>query len=132
MSTQKEIELILARHLASYLAVPVFVADPMGNLVYYNEQAALVLGHPFEESEDLPLHDRLSALEPHDDAGLPMSPDRMPLAVAVAEQRPVHCKLWIRGLDGVPRHIEATAFPLIGFGERYAGAMSVFWEIDKG
>ena len=130
--SQKEIELILARHLASYLAVPVFVADPLGNLVYYNEQAGLVLGHPFEDSEDLPLYDRLRALEPNDESGVPIPPERMPLAVAVAERRPVHCRLWIKGLDGVPRHIEATAFPLIGFGERYAGAMSVFWEIEAG
>ena len=129
--SQKEIELILARHLASYLAVPVFVADPAGNLVYYNEQAAIVLGHPFEESEDLPLYDRLRALDPHDESNAPIPPENLPLAVAIAEQRPVHRRLWIKGLDGVPRHIEATAFPLIGFGDRYAGAMSVFWEIDK-
>ena len=129
--SQKEIELILARHLASYLALPVFVADQVGNLVYYNEQAGVVLGHPFEESEDLPLYDRLRALEPKDEAGMPIPPEKLPLAVAVAEQRPAHCRLWIKGLDGVPRHIEATAIPLIGLGERHAGAMSVFWEIDE-
>jgi PAS domain-containing protein len=128
---QKEIELILARHLASYLSVPVFVADPTGNLVYYNEQAGAVLGHPFEDSEDLPLYDRLSALEPKDEKGLPIPVEKLPLAVAVAEQRPVHCRLRIRGLDGVHRYIEATAFPLIGFGGRHAGAMSVFWEIEE-
>jgi PAS domain-containing protein len=129
--SQKEIELILARHLASYLAMPVFVADRLGNLVYYNEQAGVVLGHPFEESEDLPLYERLRALEPHDDSGESIPAEKLPLAVAIAEQRPVHCRLWIRGLDGVPRHIEATAFPLIGFGERHAGAVSVFWEIEE-
>jgi PAS domain-containing protein len=128
---QHELELILARHLASYLAVPVFVADRHGNLVYYNEQAGVVLGHPFEDSEDLPLYARLSALEPKDEAGAPIPVEALPLAVAIAEQRPVHCRLRIKGLDGVPRYIEATAFPLIGFGERHAGAMSVFWEIEE-
>ncbi len=128
----KEIELILARQLASYLAVPVFVADPQGNLVYYNEQAGIVLGHPFEDSEDLPLYDRLGSLEPREEAGKPIPPANMPLALAVTDRRPVHHRFWIRGLDGVPRHIEATAFPLLGFDNRFAGAMSVFWEIDKG
>jgi PAS domain-containing protein len=129
--SQKEIELILSRHLASYLAVPVFVADPQGNLVYYNEQAGVVLGHPFEESEEMPLYDRLSALDPCDENGSPLPANELPLFVAVAEARPVHRTLWIRGLDGVSRHIEVTAFPLIGYGERHAGAMSVFWEIDE-
>ena len=33
---QKAIEVILMRQLASYLAMPIFVVDPDGNLLFYN------------------------------------------------------------------------------------------------
>ena len=37
-------------------------------------------------------------------------------------------ELWIRGLDSVLRHIEVSAFPLIGQSDRYLGAVALFWE----
>ena len=65
---------------------------------------------------------------PTDDDGRPLAPERLPLTIAVAERRPAHGTLWIRGLDGVRRRIEATAFPLLGFSERPLGAVVIFWE----
>ena len=35
--SQKEIEVILARQLASYLALPVFIVDLEGTLLFYND-----------------------------------------------------------------------------------------------
>ncbi|MFO7533987.1 MAG: hypothetical protein R6W93_16140 [Candidatus Limnocylindrales bacterium] len=43
---QQPVELILVRHLASRLAVPVFVVDPSGDLVYFNEPAPAIPGPP--------------------------------------------------------------------------------------
>ena len=40
---QREIEGILARHLSDYLALPVFMADPEGNLIFNNEPAEWTL-----------------------------------------------------------------------------------------
>ena len=37
--SQKEIEQILIRQLASYLAMAVLIVDADGNLVFYNEPA---------------------------------------------------------------------------------------------
>ena len=42
--SQKAIELILMRQLASSLAMPIFLVDPSGNLVFYNEPAEQLLG----------------------------------------------------------------------------------------
>jgi hypothetical protein len=33
---QKEIEVILTRQLASYLAMPIIIIDPLGTLLFYN------------------------------------------------------------------------------------------------
>ena len=41
--------LILARELASNLAMPMFLVDTRGMLVYYNDAAEIVIGKPFAE-----------------------------------------------------------------------------------
>ena len=45
---QKPIELILARQLATTLAMATFLVDPDGTLVFYNEPAERLLGLRFE------------------------------------------------------------------------------------
>jgi PAS domain-containing protein len=125
---QKPIEVILMRQLASYLAMPIFVVDATGTLVFYNEPAERVLGRRFEEAGEMPARDWATLWDPTDDDGRPLAPERLPLMIAVAERRPAHVRLWIRGLDGVRRCIEATAFPLIGRAEQSLGAVVIFWE----
>jgi len=54
MALSKDIEVILSRHLASCLAMPIFIVDPVGNLLFYNEPAELILGRRFEETGEMP------------------------------------------------------------------------------
>ena len=129
MSPQQEIEMILARQLASYLVMPIFVVDPEGTLVFYNESAEPILGRRFEETGAMPMREWSTIFEPTDEAGVPIAPKELALAIALAEQRPAHRVLWIRGLDHVPREIEVTCFPLIGQANRYLGAIAIFWEV---
>jgi PAS domain-containing protein len=42
--SQHDVELILMTQVASYLATPIFVVDPNGDLVYFNEPAEQLLG----------------------------------------------------------------------------------------
>lgn len=126
---QKEIEVILARQLASYLAMSIFIVDPQGTLLYYNEPAERILGRRFEETGEMPVGEWSTIFEPTDEAGRPLKPEALPLVIALNERRPAHGSFWINGLDGVQRHIEVTAFPLIGQAERYVGALAIFWEV---
>ena len=48
------IQIILARQLAGYLSVPVFLVDQKGNLLFYNEPAEAILGRRFEETGAMP------------------------------------------------------------------------------
>ena len=48
--SQKEIEVILTRQLATYLAMPIFVIDTQGTLLFYNESAEAILGRRFDET----------------------------------------------------------------------------------
>jgi PAS domain-containing protein len=126
---QQDIEVILVRQLASYLAMPIFIVDPQGTLIFYNEPAELILGRRFEETGEMPIAEWSTIFEPTDEAGQLIAPANNPLVIAMAERRPTHRTLWIQGLDKVRRHLEVTCFPLIGQASRYLGAIAIFWEI---
>jgi PAS domain-containing protein len=127
----QEIEMILARHLASYLAMPIFLVDPQGTLLFYNAPAELILGRRFDETGPLLLEEWGIIFTPVDvpDGGL--APNEMPLVIALTKRQPAHRDFWIRGLDQVPRHIEVTGVPVIGQAGRHLGALAIFWEIDN-
>lgn len=125
--TQHPIEVILAKRLASHLAMPIFLVDPMGNLLFYNELAERLLGQRFDETGEVPLEQWSTASEPMDDAGRPLPPSELPL-LALDKREPAHRRISIRGFDGVRRHIAVTALPLEGVTGRFVGAMAVFWE----
>jgi len=124
---QYEIEVILLRQLASYLAMPIFIVDPRGTLVFYNEPAEIILGKRFEETGEMSVEEWSKAFQATDEQGRPLEPEAVPLMIAFNDRRPTHGSLWIRGLDGVRRHIEATAFPLVGQSDRFLGAVVLFW-----
>jgi PAS domain-containing protein len=125
---QQAIELILMRQLASYLATPVFLVDPGGTLLYYNEPAEDILGEHFDEAGPMPVDRWATIFTPVDDEGRELEPDALPLVRALTEGRPAHGRFWIEGLDRVRRHIEVTAFPLLGVAGRFVGAVAIFWE----
>jgi PAS domain-containing protein len=129
MSPQQAIEMILTCQLASYLALPIFVVDPEGMLVFYNESAEPILGKRFDETGAMPMSEWSTIFQPTDEAGVALAPTALPLALALAEQRPVHRAFWIHGLDNVRRHIEATCLPLIGQTRGFLGAVALFWEV---
>ena len=129
--SQKEIEVILTRQLATYLAMPIFVVDPDGTLVFYNEPAEAILGCRFDETGALSLREWSQLFRATDEQGAPLPPDERPVLIAVTERRPSHRDFWISGLDNVLRHIEVTAFPLIGQADRYLGAVAIFWETTR-
>jgi hypothetical protein len=54
--------------------------------------------------------------------------DARPVAIALLERRPTHHTFRIRGLDGHPREISATAFPLLASADELVGVVSIFWE----
>ena len=79
----------------------------------------------------MPISEWTTLFKPLDDTGAPLPPDAMPLMIALTEHRPAYRRFWIRGLDSVLRHIDVTAFPLIGQAERYLGAIAIFWEVRE-
>jgi PAS domain-containing protein len=129
---QQEVELILARQLAGGLAVPILLIDARGDWLYFNEPAELLLGRRFDEIDALPLEARTAVLSPRDEDGRPMAAEELPGVRALRERRPVHGVLYIHGLDGVVRQIQATALPLESARGHLLGSLVVLWMHDAG
>ena len=126
---QQDVEAILMRRLASYLATPIFLQGAEGQLLYFNAAAAPILGMPFEEMLASSREELYASFSPTALDGSPLAPETHPLTIAREQNAPAHLRFAIRGMDDVMRPIEATAFPLIGQTGRNLGAVGVFWEI---
>jgi PAS domain-containing protein len=125
------IQIILTRQLAGYLSVPLFLVDPSGTLLFYNEPAEGILGRRFEETGAMSAEEWSSAFTPLDEGGQPIPPEQLPLRITLAKQRPAYRRLFIRGLDGVLRHLEVASIPITGVQGEFLGAAALFWEISE-
>jgi PAS domain-containing protein len=123
-----DVEVILMKQVASYLAIPIFLVDVAGTLIFYNEPAEALLGRRYDETGDMPLEEWGTVWLPTNADGKELAPEDLPLAVALAERRPAHGRSWITAMDGQRHHLAVTAFPLVGQNERELGAVALFWE----
>jgi hypothetical protein len=42
-----------------------------------------------------------------------------------------YSRFFIKGLDGVVRHVEVAAIPITGLQDEFLGAAAMFWEVPK-
>jgi PAS domain-containing protein len=129
--SQQPLELILLKQVAGYLATPLFLVDPTGTLLFYNEPAEELLGHRYEETGQMPLDEWGTLFSPTDSLGRALPPNDLPLARALAGRTPTQGSFFIRGLDGVSRHLSVTAVPLEGPGGIDLGALAIFWALPR-
>ena len=126
----KEIEVILARHLASCLAMPIFIVDEKGNLVFYNEPAEPILGRRFEEAGEVKIDEWSKILIASDPDGAEIPYDDRPVIIALEQQQPSSREIILTGFHNIQHHISVTAIPIIGQADRFLGAIAIFWEIE--
>ncbi len=129
--SSREIEVILSRQLADSLSTPVFIVDPIGDLIFYNEPAEELLGLRYEETGTMPVSEWSSIFTPMDDQGNVLPPKDLPLVKTLSEQQPAHGDFWIRSLKNKKHKISVTSFPIIGRPDRFLGAIAIFWKISE-
>jgi PAS domain-containing protein len=127
----QQIELILMRQLAGYLSLPIFIVDMNGDLLYYNEPAAKLIGRPFDEAGAMAIADLVTTFHATTEDGSPLTTDHLPVTKALRDRRPAYARVRYRSLDGVARMIDITAFPLDGHGGRHVGVVAIFWEATE-
>ena len=130
MQPQQPVEMVLLRQLASYLALPVWMMDGNGDLIYYNEPAERLLGINFDDVG--PLHaDQLAGMfQATDRQGEPIADRDLPVVSALVERKPSHGQIRFCGMDGVWRDVDVSALPVEGQGSRFLGVFATFWESD--
>lgn len=125
---QHPIEIILLQQWASTMGVPIWITDPAGDLVYFNEPTEELIGIRFENSGNLSaseLSDRfvISELD-----GSPMIEHERPLVIALEKHQPAQREIRIRANDGSWKILADVAIPIIGEGNRHLGAMVILWD----
>jgi len=121
--SSREIEVILSRQLADSLSTSVFIVDPEGNLIFYNEPAEDLLGLRYEETGTMPVAEWSSIFTPMDDKGNILAPEELPLVQTLSKRLPAHGDFWHK--------ISVTSFPIIGRPDRFLGAIAIFWKISE-
>ena len=122
------IEIILSRQLADCLTTPVFIVDPKGTLLFYNEPAEDILGKKFQDTGPMPVGEWGSAFFPHDEDGKEIPPGDLPLVQTIENKVPAHKTFWIKSLNGKSTKISVTSIPIIGRSKSFSGAMAIFWD----
>jgi hypothetical protein len=51
--------------------------------------------------------------------------------IALEKRRPAYQRFFIRGLNGVRRHLEVAAIPIAGIQGDFLGAVALFWELSE-
>ena len=125
-STQRPLELILARNLLSTLSTAAFLVNQPGDVVFYNEAAGALLGRRFEEKGAMSAQEWVEAFGPIDDEGNPIPIEMQPLTAALRANRPAHARHRIRALGGAEHMVEVSGVPMIG-ADGFMGAMVFIW-----
>jgi PAS domain-containing protein len=126
---QPDLVLIVARSFATKLATPTLIIDARGDLMYFNDAAAELLGISYPDLGTLDAARWQELFAPRTLDEEPMTPEQTPGGIALLERRPVQGSFAFRGLDGREREITVTAFPLYSRPDEVVGVMSIFWEL---
>jgi PAS domain-containing protein len=129
MPSPKPIQLILARQLASCLAMPILIVDTEGTLVYYNEPAEVILDQRYDETGEIPADEWGARFAVEDEDRTPVAQEDRPTMLALSEREPISRTVWMRCGNREWRHVNITAFPLIGEAAQFLGAQMIFWEV---
>ena len=129
MASAKPIQVILARQLASCLAMPILLVDTEGNLIFYNEPAEAILGQRFEETGEISADTWSTLFALEDEERKPIAQEDRPTMMALSERRPFSRTVWMQCGHRDWRHMNITAFPLVGEERQFLGAQMIFWEV---
>jgi PAS domain-containing protein len=129
MPSAKPIQVILARQLASCLAMPIVLVDTEGTLIFYNEPAEAILGQRFEETGEISADTWSKLFAIVDEQRCPIAQEDRPTMRALSERKPFSRTVWMQCGHREWRNMNITAFPLIGEASQFLGAQMIFWEV---
>ncbi len=127
----KELEIILTRQLADSLSIPIFITDPNGNLLFFNEPAEDILGKKYQDVGEMTIDVWSELFEPQDEKGNRIHRVDLPLVKTLIYCQPAQSSFWIKNMKGARYYLSVTSFPLIGRSNRFVGAVAIFWQKEE-
>ncbi len=121
------IEIILNRQLADCLAIPVFITDTVGNLLFYNEPAEDILGKRYQDTGEMKVEEWSTIFLSKDENGKLLEPEDLPLVKTLLNQLPYFKTFWNESLKGKSEKISVSSYPIIGRAGIFVGAVAIFW-----
>jgi PAS domain-containing protein len=121
--------LIQARNLITNLALPGFLTDTEGTLLFYNDAAGELLGRTFEEVGPVSREVWGREFGPFDGSGRPLAANHQPLANALRSGHPAQGRFHIATAGDSLREVHVSALPLLEPGN-FEGALIVFWAVE--
>jgi PAS domain-containing protein len=109
------------------MAIPVFITDTSGNLLFYNGPAEDILGKRFEDTGEMSVEEWGTIFKNKDDHGSSLPPEELPLVKTLQNQQPYHKTFWIESLQGKAERISVTSYPIIGRSGNFLGGVAIFW-----
>ena len=108
-----------------------FLLDPEGTIIYYNEAGERLTGRPFIEGAGQTIDEWMMRTRPRDAEGLELPVQDLPLGTTMLKQEPAHGIVIFRTADGVDRRIETATFPLFAHTEDFVGSFTLCWPIEE-
>lgn len=126
---QNNIELILFRQFAYYLAFPIFIMDVDGDIIFYNEPVEKLFGLKLSETGEISASEWETIFVPQDKNGVPIKKEDLPLFISHNEQRLAYNQFYIKNILNEIKHIELFTLPVINQSNIYIGLVVFFQEI---
>ena len=109
--------------------MPIILVDNAGTLIFYNEPAELILGQRFEETGEISADTWSTIFALADEERNPIAQEDRPTMMALSKQKPYSRVVWMQCGHREWRHVQITAYPLIGEQNQLLGAQMIFWEV---
>lgn len=123
---QRPLELILARNFLSSVSTPAFLIDNGGQIAFFNDSAAELLGKRFEEVGSMSPQEWGDTFGPFDAEGERIPFDQLPLTQVLRSGKPAHARFHIRSASGTQHDVHVSALPIVA-SELSKGAIVFFW-----
>lgn len=107
----------------------ILIVDTEGTLIFYNEPAEAILDQRFDETGEMSREAWTALFAIEDEERSPIAPEDRPMMMALSERKPFSRTVWMRCGHREWRHMNITAYPLIGESAQFLGAKMIFWAV---
>jgi hypothetical protein len=128
MNQQKPIELIIYRHILSYISTPAILLDAQRDLIYFNKPVEKLFGVRFSEAGLISSSGWSTLIIPLDPDNHPMSPEFSPIIQCFNTKLSAYGAIYIMSKNNKIWKTEIFVHPIINQIDQFLGAVAYMKE----